>query len=434
MVNPDSVERLVIAAESSEAYSAIIVDPKTGSSAWSLKGNELYGATLGRVVPVGEGGEHLLLTVPDKPLLHVIAVHNRNRLHQKSVVPGPVRFATTTRDGAIVFCAIGTQIFTWVLQTGDLLSIIDAHYQPIAKLQLCSDDSMLISCSQDGNVNVYLVSDVISGGLSGSVKPFRSWTSHGLAVTDMYVTLSQNPRILTCSADHSAVLRGVSLPEPLLKLCADRPFTACSMDPAESRAFLGTDKGTIVQVSLFAAVNNREYLISTHSTTDDTFPIFVGHTAPVSRICVNADGSMMASGDQSGGYFIWDVASRQCLKESSLKAAISTLFFTSNWPSLSDSDYQKSDASFGLLKKNKSSNTVMIPILSYGQEEQSARDMVEWFLERNPIHKKEAKPAENAQKETEAADTITALKRENAKLKKANKDLFEHAKKAMERS
>uniref|UniRef100_A0A1I8AAK1 WD_REPEATS_REGION domain-containing protein n=1 Tax=Steinernema glaseri TaxID=37863 RepID=A0A1I8AAK1_9BILA len=426
-MNRDAVERLVVAAESSEAYSALIVDPKTGSSTWSLKGNELYGATLGQVVPVGQAGEHLLLTVPDKPLLHVIAVHNRNRLHQKSVTPGPVRFATTTRDGAIVFCAIGAQIFAWMLHSGDLLAIIDAHYQAITKLLLCADDSILVSCSQDGTVNVYLVADIISGGLSGAVEPYSSWTAHGLAVTDMCVTLSQNPRILTCSADHSAVLRGLSLPEPLLKVCADRPFTACAMDPAESRAFLGTDKGAIVQVSLFSAVESREYLISTH---DETFPIFVGHSAPVTRIVVNADGSTMASGDQSGGYFIWDVLSRQCLKESSMKASISTLFFTSNWPSLNDNDYKKSDITFGLLKKTKNTNAMMIPILSNGLSEQNAEDIVEWFLERNPIDKKEVQKPDDSADRTKDAETIAALKKDIAKLKKANKELFEYAKKS----
>ncbi|KAK0405744.1 hypothetical protein QR680_018172 [Steinernema hermaphroditum] len=433
-MNRDAVERLVIAAESSEAYSALILDPKTGSSAWSLKGNELYGASLGQVAPVGQAGEHLLLTVPDKPLLHVIAVHNRNRLHQKSVTPGPVRFAVTTRDGAIVFCAIGAQIFAWLLQSGDLLSIVDAHYQPITKLQLGADDSMLISCSQDGNVNVYLVADVISGGLSGTVEPYAKWTSHGLAVTDMCVTLSQNPRILTCSADHSAVLRGLSLPQPLLKVCADRPFTACAMDPAESRAFLGTDKGAIVQVSLFSAVENREYLISTHNTDDETFPVFVGHSAPVTRITVNADGSMLASGDQSGAYFIWDILSRQCLKESSMKASISTIFFTSNWPSLSDNDYKKSDTTFGILKKTKTTKAMMIPILSNGLLEQSAEDVVEWFLERNPIEKKDTQKSGDDGDRAKDAETIAALKKDIAKLKRANKELFEHAKKAAERS
>ncbi|CAJ0927046.1 unnamed protein product, partial [Mesorhabditis belari] len=59
--------------------------------------------------------------------------------------------------------------------------------------------------------------------------------------------------------------------------------------------------------------NRQEILIQTTSD-NDTIPIFAGHSCEISMLAVNADGTLLASGDMSGKYCLWDIASRQCIK------------------------------------------------------------------------------------------------------------------------
>lgn len=48
---------------------------------------------------------------------------------------------------------------TFQLTTGQLLTIISAHYQPISKLQFVSDGSALVSAGDDGVVQVWLLTE-----------------------------------------------------------------------------------------------------------------------------------------------------------------------------------------------------------------------------------------------------------------------------------
>lgn len=47
--------------------------------------------------------------------------------------------------------------------------------------------------------------------------------------------------------------------------------------------------------------------------------VFEHHSDEVCKVCVNFDATMLASGDKTGSYCIWDISNGQCLKASSLK-------------------------------------------------------------------------------------------------------------------
>lgn len=78
--------------------------------------------------------------------------------------------------------------------------------------------------------------------------------AHSLAVSDIYLTSGSNPRILSVSLDHTVVMSSLCVQNPLLKISADNPITACCMDPAESIIILGFKNGKICLLSLFAQV------------------------------------------------------------------------------------------------------------------------------------------------------------------------------------
>ncbi|CAI4232974.1 unnamed protein product [Auanema sp. JU1783] len=329
---------LLISAESADPYSTIVVDPKTGVSAWSFKGSELQGGAASSVVPLGNSGDVLMIPIKDRPILHAIAVHNKDRYHIKTVVGGPISSLCTNSDGSLVFAGIKTQIFVWLLTSGELLSVTDAFYQNITKILLSDDDSYLFAISKDGSINVYLVVDLLSVDRGQRVNPIRTWSAHSNNVMDIAITQGLNPRIVTCGMDHVAFVHSISLNTALLKVSADRPLTSCTIDAGETRIFLGTDNGNIAQINLYTLDGRDELLIQTADDKDERFPVFHGHSAEIKRLAVNNDSTLLASGDIEGKYCIWDIVSRQCLKVSTLRGAISTLQFIPNWITLSSKD------------------------------------------------------------------------------------------------
>ncbi|KAK6012150.1 hypothetical protein OSTOST_22705 [Ostertagia ostertagi] len=115
-------EKLLIAGSSSDPFSVIIVDPRTGVASWSYKGSELQGGAVGAAVPLGISGDHLLVSIKDRPLIHAFAVHPRDRYHHKAVVGGTIASFCTFKDGSMLFAAIGTQIFVWSMDVAQKLT------------------------------------------------------------------------------------------------------------------------------------------------------------------------------------------------------------------------------------------------------------------------------------------------------------------------
>ncbi|KAH7698666.1 PRO-1 protein, partial [Aphelenchoides avenae] len=244
MQRPDSkrnLEYLLASWESTDPFSVQLIDPVTGSSAWSYKGSELQ----------GRDGEYLLMSVVDKPMVHSVPVRHANRNHQKSITTGPVRCLVTHPDGSVIFASIGTQLYTW-MASGELLSITEGHYQDITSIRLSPNSSFLVTASADGNVAVYLITDLVTPeSLTVKRTPLWRYTGHSLAVRDMHVTAGHDPQVLTVSTDHTAVLFSLSTSQTKLKISADRPLTACAMDAAETKIVLGTDSGKILIALLY---------------------------------------------------------------------------------------------------------------------------------------------------------------------------------------
>lgn len=59
--------------------------------------------------------------------------------------------------------------------------------------------------------------------------------------------------------------------------------------------------------------------ITLERTSSNDLPLYKKHSAQVTRLDVNHDGTMLASGDAAGNCIIWDILSQQCLRNFSLK-------------------------------------------------------------------------------------------------------------------
>ncbi|KAL3998272.1 WD domain G-beta repeat family protein [Acanthocheilonema viteae] len=373
----DEPECLLIASETSDPYATVVINPKTGVSCWSYKGNELQGDVTGSVEMLDSN--RLIVVIKDKPLLHLLSMDNSKRFHIKSVLPKSVRHLAVTPDGSILFATVSNQIYVWIIATGELIAVINGHYRSISSLLLNCDGSLLVSGAEDGTVCVFIVAELMSvhPTLENAI-PFRQWRPHSLSVSNIAVTRHSNARIISCSKDHTAALHSITANMCLLKISCDIALSACAVDPAECRLFLGAVDGSLVQLNLYT-LNKTEVSVVIGEETVGNLSQFKGHSAELAQLDVNHDGSLLASGDVCGVYMIWDISSRQCLKTSSLKGPICKLKFNMRWKAAAESDKKKQTSPISNLKRQKERKLPALVLLqdriSIEKDEVCVRDL-----------------------------------------------------------
>uniref|UniRef100_A0A0K0E3L2 WD_REPEATS_REGION domain-containing protein n=1 Tax=Strongyloides stercoralis TaxID=6248 RepID=A0A0K0E3L2_STRER len=341
LAKKSSEELLLISCTSSDPFSTLIIDISSGSAVWGLKGHEFRsGNGCQDIFPLGIEGDYMICTENEGKWLHIISTNSKNRFHQVSHLNEPLENMIINSEGSIVFASSGCKLYVWQIFNGSLLAMFDDHYQKITRIKLSSDNSLLFTSSADGNVHVYNVTDLYNYYKSSNTKPtpLFEYRPHSLSITDMTITKGGNPRIITCSEDHSLAIYSMSQQKIILKITADKPLKSCDIDGAESRLFIGNDIGNIAIIDLYNIGDSSEKLIVT-SGDKVTIPILEGHDCSITSIAVNTDGSILATGDINGGYRIWDIASRQTIKTSTMKSGIRILKFVPNWKSLHSSDY-----------------------------------------------------------------------------------------------
>ncbi|VDK73049.1 unnamed protein product [Litomosoides sigmodontis] len=439
----DEVECLLIASETSDPYATVLINPKTGVSLWSYKGNELQGAVTGSVEMLDNN--RFIVVTKDKPLLHLLSVDNSKRLHVKSVLPKSVRHLAVTPDGNVLFAAVNNQIYIWIIATGELIAVINGHYRSISSLLLNSDGSLLVSGTEDGSLCVFIVAELMSAHpTSEHTVPFRQWRPHSLSVSDIAVTRHNNSRILSCSKDHTAALHSVTADICLLKISCDVALSSCAIDPAECRIFLGAVDGSLVQLNLYT-LNKAEISVVIGEETAENFLQFKSHSAELGWLDVNHDGSLLASGDVCGVYVVWDISSHQCLKTSSLKGPICKLKFNMRWKAVEGSKKKKQISSNCNLKRQKESTlpavVLLQDVISTEKDDFYVEDLnriisdytrmedqVNASIDNEPYYEHIAKDVKSVESvESSDSKAIESLKAKIAALEKANQQIYDFA-------
>ena len=100
-------------------------------------------------------------------------------------------------------------------------------------------------------------------------------------------------------------------------------LTSIVASPGEGWLFVGTGDGAIVLVNLHECRggSSGEVAIAGAGGQHE----LEGHTAAVSSLLCVDQGSLLISASEDGGVRAWDVASRQCIQTTDLKAPVSSL-------------------------------------------------------------------------------------------------------------
>jgi hypothetical protein len=91
------------------------------------------------------------------------------------------------------------------------------------------------------------------------IKPIGGHNFHSLPVNDLFISNGTQPRILSVSDDHLAVLFSLTTQQILLKLSTNQPLTSCCMDPAETKIFIGSITGGIRIIDIQTEVKKNKF-------------------------------------------------------------------------------------------------------------------------------------------------------------------------------
>ncbi|XP_020669942.2 WD repeat-containing protein 18 [Pogona vitticeps] len=272
------------------------------------------------------GGEHLLGAQLGKACIGVWELQRKDQLQQKILCPGLVTCLTAAPNGLYILAGIAESIYLWEVSSGNLLAILNRHYQDLSCLAFTDDSSHFLSGAKDSLVIVWNLFSVLQADLVQNAEPRHVWSRHSLPITDLCCGVGgPTARVATASLDQTAKLWEISSGDLLLSVVFDVSLTSVALDLTEYHMFCGGMDGSIFQVDLCSWPVQRERGFQTERETGKTFK---GHRNQVTCLSVSTDGSLLLSGSHDETVRLWDIQSKQCVRTVNYKGPITNAFLT----------------------------------------------------------------------------------------------------------
>lgn len=306
-------------------------------------------------------GSHLLVALPEKPILHVY-LYGKESPEQIIPLPEILTCLTTYTDinsgkpTLLLGGSLSGRLYIWSLHSGLLLSVKQAHYQPLT--HIASHSGFIATGSKDSRIVIHTVNSIFMNSLedsSNNDKPFAVITDHTLPITSLTFNqgLNNDLKLISSSLDSTVRIYSLTLQAEAklaTTIVATHPVSSLVTDPAMRALYLGMTNGQIRCVSLFK-VNPRSKVIETvgglgrivtlkpdvdsldtisshqddHKTEDDVV---------ITQLKLSLDGTLLISGDSKGSLFVIDITTKQVRKK--LKELIGEISNIELWTIKSD--------------------------------------------------------------------------------------------------
>src|SRR3989338_8377195 len=243
----------------------------------------------------------------------------REQAHSKSITAEKVSAVTLSSDGGL--CCAGSvsgKIYVWLVASGALLKVLDAHFKRVSVLRFTDDDSLLVSGGDDSIVNLWKTSHFglfssphPSGAAEQPVAPWRVLSSHSLPITGLFVCPGGvGARLLPCSGDHTCKLWDLASGRALASMGFPRALTCWAMALPETAVFVGGSDAEIRCVSLLQRPTESSLQFSSETGALS----YRGHTRAITALALSVDGTLLVSASVDASVKVWDVSSRRILR------------------------------------------------------------------------------------------------------------------------
>ncbi|CAG4960876.1 unnamed protein product [Colias eurytheme] len=326
------LEVLVTSDSNNTLWTCCVWDANTGTNLMIYRGG---GTAESRTLSF-IGKDYLSAVERTKPILHVWPLNSQQTIQDmRFILPGKASAFAVAPDGSYCVAGIDEKIYLWQISSGNLLTIINRHYQKVNHLKFTPDGRFFISSAEDGMVMVWALATVaanpeielVTQSTAGQHDPVYIFSDHSLPVTDMCISKTGiHGRLCTVSSDRTCKIYDLSSGELLLNLIFDEPLSSIAFDVLELNIFVGSTEGKIFQFSLTNPPRNRDVLVS---DVDKTL-IFSSHTKAVTCLSVSLNGEILMSGGNDEQVILWHIKSRQPIRTIRHKGCITNAFFTTN--------------------------------------------------------------------------------------------------------
>ncbi|XP_047666195.1 WD repeat-containing protein 18 isoform X2 [Tachysurus fulvidraco] len=301
------MEVVVTADSAGQLWNCAIFDPHTGTNLLSYRGGNSSARSLTVL-----NGEYILGAQLGKNFINVWEIQRKDQLQQKIVCPGVVTCLTASPDGLYVLAGIAEAIYLWEVSTGNLLVVLNRHYQDLSCLRFTDDCSHFVSGGKDNLALVWNLASIIQLDSSRTPEPRHVFSRHSLPITDIHCGLmGPQARVATASLDQTVKLWEISSGEMLLSVLFDVSIMSVTLDPCEYFLFCGGSDGNVFQVSLCNTAVSRD---KTFQSDGEGNQVFKGHRNLVTCLSVSMDGTLLLSGSHDETVRMWDIQSKQCIR------------------------------------------------------------------------------------------------------------------------
>lgn len=414
-----SLEVLVTSDSSNTLWTNCVWDPHTSTSLMTYKG----GGTAETRTLTFIGNDYIAAVEKSKPILHVWPLNSHQPVQgMRFILPGRAGALAVSRDGAYIIAGIDEKVYLWQTSSGNLLTILNRHYQKVVILKFTPDGKYFVSAAEDGMIMVWMLAtvaahpeiDLVTQSSAGQHDPVYIFSDHSLPVTDICISKTgMHGRLFTASSDRTCKIYDLSTGEMLLNLVFDVPLSALTLDVLELNVFVGTTEGNIHQISLTNPARNRDLLINTESNSF----IFSSHTKAITCLSVSLGGETLMSGANDEQVILWHIPSHQPIRTIKHKGPITNAFFTVNFPAIYKQEFKPSIVLHSLERSLEKDTDDVTEIEVFTHNKISF-----WAVTENQEFETNAKDLELEFKSKEAA-----LKDELDRLKSVNANLYAFA-------
>ncbi|CAL1284564.1 unnamed protein product [Larinioides sclopetarius] len=268
------------------------------------------------------GQDFLIGAYSNKPMLKIWKIKKERNADQKGfVVPGIVSALAVSNCGNYCVAGIKEQIFVWRVTTGELLTILNRHYQSVTCLKFTADDSIFFSGGKDGHVIVWTLSSVIDvcAGLD-NIKPQFVWTQHSAEVTDIYCD-NKVSRVATTSLDMTCKIYELDSGMLLTSICMDVPLTSVVMDSLEYAIFLGDERGYLYKINTYERLPHE-----IHRADMNNKAALELHQTKIISLSVSSNGKQLMTASEDQTCKLWDIESMTCVSKFHIEGALTNAF------------------------------------------------------------------------------------------------------------
>ena len=279
---------------------------------------------------MGVSSDYVAVAISKKPVIHIYAWGKPQPLMQCHVQEIITALASDLPGQVLVGGSRSGRMFCWDICSGALLAMWQGHFKSITRIQVTKCGYFVVTVSDDAYVKVWdlpLILDVHCENSSGKpIPPFRSLSPHTLPISDMKVLGSHATiRVVLCSFDQSVVVYDVYSDTICLKVTFSMSLMAITSTPNEDMLFVGASSGKIFIIDLteraitlsasHAVISKVGHAFSRNNCLDGQMSLD-GHSSSITALSSSQDNKTLVSVSSDGSMRVWDVTTRQCLRES----------------------------------------------------------------------------------------------------------------------